>query len=398
MWLIVCLVACFLNSLNALTHEERQQQLKYGIESVIAEADPTALVGVKVYSFDENCSLYERNAQCRFVPSSTVKIITAGAALYHLGEEAVFETEVATDGVIEEGVVKGNCYLKGSGDPSLTALDLVSLIEQLGDIRAIEGDMILDLSCFEDAPLGPGWMWDEEPAFWSVPMSALNIEHNFIEGLVIFEPEKLAATLVRGLLERKGISFSGVLREGKAPEKGKRLACHHSKSIKELLGPILKNTDNLYSDCLFKRMGGSWKKGKEQVEKFLKEVVGLNPEELVVVDGCGLSRYNLVSPDQMIQILRILRSNRVFNESLPVGGIDGTLRHRMEGIVGKVRAKTGSMTGLSSLCGYVTTEAGEELALAIFENGYIKQGRDMKKQIEDEICTLLVKLKRVGSE
>lgn len=171
MRLLICLMVCFVSSLGALTLEERKGLIHEGIEEIIQSVDPTALIGVMVYSFDENIELYERNSASRFVPASSLKLFTAAAALECLGENDSFETRVMTDGEIKEGVLKGNCYLVGSGDPSLTGLDLIGLVEGMGELEKIEGDLVLDLSCFEDAPWGPGWMWDEEPAYWCVPMS-----------------------------------------------------------------------------------------------------------------------------------------------------------------------------------------------------------------------------------
>ncbi|QVL57796.1 MAG: D-alanyl-D-alanine carboxypeptidase/D-alanyl-D-alanine-endopeptidase [Simkaniaceae bacterium] len=392
MRVLICFMVCLMGSLGALTLEERKGLIHEGVEGLIQSVDPTALVGAMVYSFDENIELYERNSESRFVPASSLKLFTAAAALECLGEGDSFETRVMTDGNVEQGVLKGNCYLVGSGDPSLIGLDLLEIIDQLGDLERIEGDLVLDLSCFEDGPMGPGWMWDEEPAYWCVPMSALNIEHNCIDDVAILEPEKLTAAMFKGILDRKGIVLKGELREGMAPEEGVVLARHLSEPMSELIKPILKNTDNLYADCVFKKMGPSWEKGQEKVLNFLSEKIEIDSGTLRVVDGCGLSRYNLVSPKQMITFLKKMKGNRSFVSALPIGGVDGTLKNRMKMFEGKVRAKTGSMTGVSSLCGYLKTDSGRELAIAIFVNGYVKEGREIKKKLEDGICQMLVNM------
>ena len=122
----------------------------------------------------------------------------------------------------------------------------------------------------------------------------------------------------------------------------------------------------------------------------MRDVIGLDVQEIRIVDGSGLSRYNLVSPNQMVTFLKEMRSNRALKAALPVGGESGTLKGRMLSFGGRVAAKTGSMTGVSALCGFVTTETGEELAVAIFVNGYMKEGREIKVKLEDEICHILV--------
>ncbi|MCB1109770.1 MAG: D-alanyl-D-alanine carboxypeptidase/D-alanyl-D-alanine-endopeptidase [Chlamydiia bacterium] len=380
---------CLLGIAFGGTLEERKDWIKYGVEGLIQSVDPTALVGVKVVSLDEGVTLYERNAACRFVPGSTVKLMTMAAALDQLGEEYCFKTTVRGSGAIVEGVLKGDCYLVGSGDPSLKGIDFIELVEGLG-VREIRGDLVLDLSCFKDGAMGPGWMWDEEPAFWCVPMSALNVDHNFVEEAVIPHPEELAAAIFKGLLDRKGILLRGKLRVGEAPEGSVELACHMSEPLRELIKPSLQASDNLYSNCIFKAMGNSWETARQCFETFLQERVGIPPKEIRVVDGSGESRYNLISPDQMMCFLKEMRRNRVLRDALPVGKEIGTLKDRMKGFGGRVVAKTGSMTGVSSVCGYVTTETGEELAVVIFANGYVKGGREIKLKLEDEICHLLV--------
>ncbi|MCB1106976.1 MAG: D-alanyl-D-alanine carboxypeptidase/D-alanyl-D-alanine-endopeptidase [Chlamydiia bacterium] len=385
---LVILLSVFVG-LVARTLEERKEWISQGIEGVIAHSDPTALVGVKVVSLDQGVTLYERNSRARFVPASSLKLFTAGAALDRLGADYRFETKVMRDGFIEGGILKGNCYLVGSGDPSLKGLDLLELVQGL-TIKEIKGDLVLDVSCFEDGPMGPGWMWDEEPDFWCVPMSALNLEHNFVEGIVIQEPEKLVASLFKGLLDRKGILLRGKLRLGQVPEGSICLVRHESEPLGELIKPVLQDSDNLYANCIFKKLGGSWDKGREAVEGFLKKAVGLEPKEMCILDGSGESRYNLVSPEQMISFLEEMRSNHVLRDALPVGGASGTLKKRMAPFGGKVIAKTGCMTGVSSICGYVKTGSGEELAIALFVNGYVKNGREIKVKLEDEICHILV--------
>lgn len=387
---LLVLMVCLVSSLSALTLEEKRDRIHYGVEGLIKEIDEAALVGMEVYSFDDGAVLYERNAKSRFVPASSAKLFTVGAALEYLGENERFETRVVFDGEVKKGILKGDCYLVGSGDPSLTGLDLVDLVEQMGEIEKIEGDLVLDASCFEDGAKGPGWMWDEGLDAWAAPMSALNVEHNCIEEEAVSCPEHLTAALFRGVLERKGIEVTGDVKLGKLSEGGRVVARHLSEPMSELVKVAVKDSDNLYANCLFKRLGPSWEKGKERVEMFLQEKIGEN--SVVVVDGSGLSRYNGVAPHEMVEFLKKMRGNRAFMDSLAVGGVDGTLKYRMGMIPKKFLGKSGSMTGVSSLCGYATTNTGRELALAIFVTGYVKDGREIKKKLEDGICQLLVNL------
>jgi D-alanyl-D-alanine carboxypeptidase/D-alanyl-D-alanine-endopeptidase (penicillin-binding protein 4) len=383
-------MVCLTSFLGALTIEERRDLIHERVERLIKEIDEAALVGMEVYSFDEGAVLYSRNAKSRFVPASSLKLFTAGAVLECLGEEERFETRIVFDGEVKKGVLKGSCYLVGSGDPSLTGIDLVDLVEQMGTIHKIEGDIILDISCFEDGPQGPGWMWDEGMDAWAAPMSGLNIEHNCFGEEAVSQPEHLTGALFRGILERKGVEISGKVRIGKLETEGHLIASHLSKPFKELVRLAVKDSDNLYANCLFKRLGPSWEKGKKKVEEYLFKKIGEN--SVIVVDGSGLSRYNAVAPHEMVEFLKKMRGHSAFMESLAIGGVDGTLKNRMGMIPRKMRGKTGSMTGVSSLCGYLTTNTGREFAIAIFVNGYVKEGREIKRKLEDGICQLLVNL------
>lgn len=384
------MMVCLVSSLGALTLQERGDLVHYGVEGLIKEIDEAALVGMEVYSFEDGAVLYDRNAKSRFVSASSSKLFTVGAALECLGEEERFETRVVFDGEVKKGVLKGNCFLVGSGDPSLTGVDLVDLVEKMGELQKIEGNVVLDMSCFEDGPMGPGWMWDEGTDAWTAPMSALNVEHNCLEDEAVAHPEHLTAALFKGILDRKGIEVTGEVRLGKLEERGTLVARHLSEPLKELVKVAMKNSENLYANCLFKRLGPSWEKGREKIEKYLFEKIGEN--SVVVVDGSGLSRYNIVAPHEMIEFLKKMRCNRAFMDSLAIGGVDGTLKYRMGMIPKKVRGKTGSMTGVSSLCGYLTANTGKEFAIAIFVSGYVKEGREIKKKLEDGICQLLVNL------
>jgi D-alanyl-D-alanine carboxypeptidase/D-alanyl-D-alanine-endopeptidase (penicillin-binding protein 4) len=115
------------------------------------------------------------------------------------------------------------------------------------------------------------------------------------------------------------------------------------------------------------------------------------------MDGDGQSRYNLVSPDQMVEFLKWMKEQFLFFPeflaSFPISGVDGTLRERMSdpSLKGKVRAKTGTMTGISSLAGYAMTTSGELLAFSLFINGFTKPASTYKLSLEDAITLLMTK-------
>ncbi len=225
--------------------------------------------------------------------------------------------------------------------------------------------------------------------------------------VAIEKPALYTAHVFREILLKAHLSFKGKVDFKKTPTEATLLAFHLSRPLSQIVEVMLKHSDNLIADCLFKKIGetrfgapGTWQKGSQAINDFLAKEVGLNVEKAVIKDGSGLSRYNLLAPHQFIEFLSWMHNtfscSSEFISALPIAGTDGSLIERMEKpeIKGFIRAKTGSMTGISSLCGYLTTRDGELLAFSILQNGFIGKTSEYKTQIEDEICAFLVNYSR----
>ena len=177
---------------------------------------------------------------------------------------------------------------------------------------------------------------------------------------------------------------------------------HYSKPFSNSLTNCLKTTDNLSGELYVKMIAyvvtdqqGNWDNGMLAIRTFLNDEVKIDTTKMRMVDGSGLSRYNLTSPDQIIQLLLYMYSidpyNTEFLSALPIVGQDGTMRDRMEGIKHKnrIRAKTGTLSGVSCLSGYSFTKTGEPLAFSIMINGYVGDHNPYRK-LQDDICEILV--------
>jgi len=174
--------------------------------------------------------------------------------------------------------------------------------------------------------------------------------------------------------------------------------------LSELVKEMLKKSDNIIAGALFKKLGqlytrrpGSWENGSLAVSQILSKQAGLSVSGLRVLDGSGLSPSNLTTPSQMMQVLDFAFHNSTSNEpfvtALPIAGIDGTLKHRMGNIARRVRAKTGTISGVVSLAGYVVSADNEVFAFVIMVNG--SKGMTWKyKEMEDKIATVLARYKR----
>ena len=127
----------------------------------------------------------------------------------------------------------------------------------------------------------------------------------------------------------------------------------------------------------------------------LIQKIGLNPSAYKVADGSGLSLYNYVSAELLTRLLRYAWRNRNISDclmpALPIAGVDGTLKNRMKGstAAGNVRAKTGTLTGISSLAGYCTAANGHELCFAIINQGVLRNSEG--RTFQDHVCYVLVK-------
>ncbi len=217
-----------------------------------------------------------------------------------------------------------------------------------------------------------------------------------VEEVTVHQPAALFAALFREALARQGILVSGRVRAvdwlGRIAEpidftQWTELGAVESAPLRVVLMEALKASQNLYADVLLEQAGvltqtnsasamaaPAETAGLKALAGFLSGV-GIRPDEALFNEGSGLSRNDLTTPNAIVTLLQFMgrhRSAAVYQAALPIAGVDGTLRDRMNGTVaaGKVRAKTGSLTWASALSGYVTTAAGEHLAFSLLLNRY----------------------------
>ena len=197
------------------------------------------------------------------------------------------------------------------------------------------------------------------------------------------------------------IKLHGSVKIGKAG-KGNMLYQHLSLPLKEFLSNILADSSNITSGALFKYMAalnsgqpGSDENGEALLKKYL-EKIGISNKDFYLRDGSGESRYNLVSPKAVVQLLSHVYHNHKIREyfinSLSQYGIDGTLRYRsINGNYGKfIYAKTGTFKGVSTLAGYYLPKQGSKYAFAIMSNNS-RMSWSEAKNLEDNILYILLK-------
>jgi serine-type D-Ala-D-Ala carboxypeptidase/endopeptidase (penicillin-binding protein 4) len=420
--------------------------------------------GVVVQSIDTGDTMFALNPAKLMMPASNMKILTLASGAERLGWDYTFETRLMTAGPVEDGILKGDLIVVGSGDPTIgdRAADSENghLFEvwakQLvnAGIRRIDGRLIGDDNAFDDDGVEAGWTWDDLAYSYAAPTGALTYDSNAVElvvrpAMVAGEPAELVVRPAEGGLTVEnqvvtsppGAGFSLDLRRGPGTSRlvargavpvgtaeftrtvsvdnptdffvtalqralvghgitisGPALdvdamtpppdlsACrvlisHKSAPLSTLAVPMMKLSLNLYADTLMKVLGasaggtGTVETGRQVVRSVLQGW-GIAADGFVLSDGSGLSRYNFVTVETLVSVLRhIAREPRhaaPFESTLPVAGQDGTLANRMKGTdaEGNAHAKTGSMTGVRGLSGYVRTRDGERLAFAMLANHF----------------------------
>lgn len=351
------------------------------LDSVVSSAKilQTSQMGFMVYDLDADSVVYEKDALQTLRPASTMKLLTAITALDRLGADYEFATRLMkTD--------SNDYYLIGCMDPMIGVEELNEIADNIKaqGIDTIHGSLYADRS-MKDADLyGEGWCWDDDNPMLSP------LVHDRKDGML---------ESISELLKARGVYFDGGIKAGTCPS-GATQVCQVSHKLIDVLVPMMKNSNNLYAESVFYQLGlmrgrpSTAKKASKAIEDVLRRA-GRGESIHRFADGSGLSLYNYVSADIEVAFLRYAFSDKdlyyKLYETLPIAAIDGTLKDRMKGTpaAGNVRAKTGTVSGVSSLAGYCTTSNGRHLAFAIINQGVMKGS--YAKALQDRICEVMCK-------
>lgn len=207
--------------------------------------------------------------------------------------------------------------------------------------------------------------------------------------------------LLRQYLDEAGISY-GKYDWGTCPVIARDLA-EVTHDLPSIVKEALKESNNLFAEAMFLQTGRlqqpkevSFKVAAKYLQNFVNRKFGMFSASYNIVDGCGLSQYDLCSPQFMVDMLSLIyKDNELFPilyKSMPISGVDGTLKTRMNDktTINKVHAKTGSLTGTCTLAGYIRTADGRDLAFCIMNEGAVKMAPSRK--VQDQICKVLCEL------
>lgn len=350
-----------------------------------ADMFSTSQVGMMVYDLDADSVLYAHGERQLLRPASTMKVLTAIAAIDKLGGSYQFKTELCYTGEVSDRMLRGNIYCVGGFDPRFNNDDMRAFVEgvrKMG-VDTIRGYIYADKSMKDSDLAGEGWCWDDD--------------NPVLSPLLVGRKDLFVERFIRELSEA-GIVVEANISERQRPDDAFCIVSRFH-TIDQVLMKMLKESDNLYAESMFYQLAAATgnrpakaSHAASVIERLITKV-GLNPRRYRIADGSGLSLYNYLSAEVEVALLRYaFRNNNIYlhlHPALPEAGVDGTLRSRMKGTFtrGNVFAKTGTVTGVSSLAGYCTAANGHRLAFSIINQGVMHASN--ARRFQDRVCTLL---------
>lgn len=419
------------------------------LPDTVAEALKTAgiaqeNVSIVVQGVDKETPLVSHNADQAMNPASVMKLLTSYAALELLGPAFTWKTAVFSDAPVLDGVLEGNLYFRGSGDPRLALEQFWLLLRQLRSrgLKDIRGNLVLDRSAYSLPAHNPG-VFDNEPfrpynvgpnallvnfqslsltlhpdiekqyveIFVETPFHNLRIDNqlklvngacgdwrekfnvdiaggmvrlagdypaNCNDKLLHLSPwpaDEQFERLFRALWRELGGTWQGAARAGVTPPVAQKIAVHKSPPLSEIIRDINKYSNNVMARQVFLALSGSpatVEGAARAVWRWLERKKFALPT-LVLDNGSGLSRDGRISANELRQILQDAWKSPFMPElisSLPLAGVDGTLRKRLGGLstYGRAHLKTGSLKGARSIAGYALDSRGRRWIIVFMIN------------------------------
>nr|WP_295905941.1 D-alanyl-D-alanine carboxypeptidase/D-alanyl-D-alanine-endopeptidase [uncultured Bdellovibrio sp.] len=416
--------------------------------------------------------LLDINSKKTMIPASISKVATASAALAHFPPGHKFKTQLLASAESKNGVLKGNLYLKGGGDPSFVSENMWYLVNAFtrNGITRIEGDIIVDDSLFDKVRYDVSRQKERVDRAYDAPTGAMSFNWNSVnifvrsngkgngadvfidpqndyirlvnkaktvagsdnklladrqddkkfegdvihvggsigQGLkevVIFknitQPDLWAGYNLKSFLAQRGVQLTGSIKNGVTPEKADVLAEAESKAIEQVVADMNKFSNNYVAEMLTKNLGAvrktkgaSLADGMQVINEHMQSL-GVPADQYRLESPSGLTRENKMSPFAMWKVLQHLRNDfqvqPEFLTSLPIAGIDGTLKKRMKNSKAErwVRAKTGFLTNVVSLAGYAGIEDGNVITFSFIYNGSTDEAKI--RSFFDNLLIYLVK-------
>ena len=331
-------------------------------------------------------TIFDHGGDTPVTPASNEKLLTAAVALKALGPDYTYTT--ALKGNVADGVVNGDLYFVGGGDPLLSTNDYVisnleyppfnvTPLETLADnlvgagVTRVTGKIIGDESRYDAERYVPTWasdIKDQEAG----PLSALMVNDSTRQIGTVRRwtdnqggPAAGAAKVLTALLQARGVAVSGGSGAGAAPPDAPVIATVQSQPLSAIVQEMLTTSDDNTAEMLLKEVGlavggaGTTEVGAQAAATTLQGM-GIDIGKLNIVDGSGLDSSNIVRCSILLQVLAMQPLDGPMATGLPIAGQSGTLTNEFVGtpLAGQLHAKTGTLSNVKSLTGYLPTAAG----------------------------------------
>jgi D-alanyl-D-alanine carboxypeptidase/D-alanyl-D-alanine-endopeptidase (penicillin-binding protein 4) len=354
---------------------------------------------------DTGASLASVRPTTSLPPASTEKIATVGAALTVFGPSYRFTTKLqgtrplpqsALWQTFTQGVYGGALVVVGGGDPTFRAAGLTSLLTPLqrAGVKSVRGGLWLDVSLFDSVRTAPGW----KPEWLGVevgPLSAFMYAKNLsrTDSAYLNDPDTGNVAIVNAWLKAHGITVYGGVHVGRPVGTLQTLASVSSQPLSVIGTTTLQDSDNTYAEMLVKAVGASDGEGSTrhglQVTRALVGAVG--GDLGVAYDGSGLSQLDSKNAAKELGTVRGLGTSTIGPEllaELPTSCTNGTLKRRLCNVAGRVHAKTGTVSYVSALTGYVIDSSGRRLWFSVQVRGNLSTST--RQALVDRAVTALV--------
>lgn len=363
-------------------------------------------------------TLVSINSSLPLLPASNMKVLTGFGVLARLKPDSTFRTSVRASTPVA-GTVVGNLYLVGGGDPLLATPEFVSQyarskgedpvsftdLTKLADkvfesgIRSISGSVIGDDSRFDAQRYLPSWKSSYAYLAEIGPQSALSVNDGLLSigppAIPASDPAAHAAAVFAGLLEQRGIAIGAPPSSGVSETTVAEVAAIESAPVSEVVQEMLESSDNLTAELLAKEVSvnqgvnpGSTGVGVALIRESLAQA-GLPLDGFATVDASGLDRSDRATCDLLQAVLDRVGSQSLLAQGFPVAGKTGTLQNRFQSnpATGRLRAKTGALSGVTALSGWVDRLDDVSVGFSMLANGSFS---DLEgKQLQEDLGAVL---------
>lgn len=338
--------------------------------------------GILIKDLNTQEILFSHNEDKLFTPASLAKIFTLLSALEILGEEYVYQTSFYFSSTVP-GEINGDLYVVGSGDPTQSPEVIRKIADDLVQkfgIRHISGDIVLDNSkLLPEEFLGRGWMWDDKnPLIGALTVMGYKVKEK--QKSYLNTMPLLWGNIFSQELSKKGVKIEGNIRIGKTKENLRVKYIYYSDTMDKILAYMMKKSDNQSAENIFRTLAQednpegvsiTIARAIASLEEVIDTSLGLKwGKDYILVDGCGLSEYNLTTPSHLVKAITYLYQKYDFKilDYFASTKEKGTLKERRPF---QVWGKTGTLSSTSALAGILQTKNKRWVVFCLMENNFI---------------------------